>query len=53
VSCPFCDQKVYSASFQVGKVKCSFCGRKARKNEAKRLALEKRADIYQAIARKR
>ena len=27
VSCPFCDQKAYSASFGAGKVKCSFCGR--------------------------
>lgn len=26
LSCPFCDQKVYSASFVVGKVKCSSCG---------------------------
>jgi len=26
LSCPFCDQKVYPASFVVGKVKCSSCG---------------------------
>jgi len=27
VNCPWCNEKIYSASFVVGKVKCSFCGR--------------------------
>lgn len=26
VSCPWCGEKAYSASFEVGKVKCPSCG---------------------------